>query len=143
MFCQKCGKEIMDEAVICPGCGCPTGNQMSGVAQTVNAAPQFVNAHTADWPKIQEYSGKATAVKVWAIISMCLVLGVGAIPGFITSIAGSALKTPVVTTTNPEELSTLEIAKKKHESGKSLAVSATVINLCLWGMVILISMMGM
>lgn len=21
-FCQKCGKEIMDEAVLCPGCGC-------------------------------------------------------------------------------------------------------------------------
>lgn len=21
-FCQKCGKEIVDEAVICPGCGC-------------------------------------------------------------------------------------------------------------------------
>lgn len=21
-FCQKCGKEIADEAVICPGCGC-------------------------------------------------------------------------------------------------------------------------
>ena len=21
-FCQKCGKEIMEEAVICPGCGC-------------------------------------------------------------------------------------------------------------------------
>ena len=21
-FCEKCGKEIMDEAVICPGCGC-------------------------------------------------------------------------------------------------------------------------
>ena len=21
-FCSKCGKEIMDEAVICPGCGC-------------------------------------------------------------------------------------------------------------------------
>ena len=21
-FCQHCGKEIMDEAVICPGCGC-------------------------------------------------------------------------------------------------------------------------
>ncbi len=21
-FCAKCGKEIMDEAVICPGCGC-------------------------------------------------------------------------------------------------------------------------
>lgn len=22
-YCQKCGKEIMDEAVVCPGCGCP------------------------------------------------------------------------------------------------------------------------
>ena len=22
MFCPKCGKEIMDEAVICPHCGC-------------------------------------------------------------------------------------------------------------------------
>lgn len=26
-FCQKCGKELMDEAVICPGCGCAVGNQ--------------------------------------------------------------------------------------------------------------------
>lgn len=24
MFCPKCGKEIMDEAVICPHCGCAT-----------------------------------------------------------------------------------------------------------------------
>ncbi len=24
MFCEKCGKEIMDEAVICPNCGCST-----------------------------------------------------------------------------------------------------------------------
>ncbi len=24
-FCTKCGKEIFDEAVICPGCGCATG----------------------------------------------------------------------------------------------------------------------
>ena len=21
-FCSKCGKELMDEAVVCPGCGC-------------------------------------------------------------------------------------------------------------------------
>lgn len=25
MFCAKCGKEINDEAVICPNCGCSTG----------------------------------------------------------------------------------------------------------------------
>lgn len=26
-FCQKCGKEIMDDAVICPSCGCSAGAQ--------------------------------------------------------------------------------------------------------------------
>lgn len=25
-FCSKCGKEIADEAVICPGCGCTVEN---------------------------------------------------------------------------------------------------------------------
>jgi len=27
MFCRTCGKEIRDEAVICPGCGCRTGSE--------------------------------------------------------------------------------------------------------------------
>lgn len=26
MFCSKCGKEISDDAVICPNCGVPTSN---------------------------------------------------------------------------------------------------------------------
>ncbi len=26
MFCQKCGKEIMDEAVVCVHCGCAVNN---------------------------------------------------------------------------------------------------------------------
>ena len=25
-FCSKCGKEIVDEAVVCPGCGCAVAN---------------------------------------------------------------------------------------------------------------------
>ncbi len=25
-YCQKCGKEIMDEAVVCPSCGCSVAN---------------------------------------------------------------------------------------------------------------------
>ncbi len=29
-FCQKCGKEIMDEAVICPGCGCSIVKEKKG-----------------------------------------------------------------------------------------------------------------
>lgn len=26
MFCKKCGKEISDDAVVCPNCGCATDN---------------------------------------------------------------------------------------------------------------------
>lgn len=28
MYCSKCGKEIMDEAVVCPGCGCAIKNDV-------------------------------------------------------------------------------------------------------------------
>ena len=33
-FCQHCGKEILDEAVICPGCGCSV--QTTNNTQTAN-----------------------------------------------------------------------------------------------------------
>lgn len=29
MFCSKCGKEINDEAIVCPNCGCATANYVS------------------------------------------------------------------------------------------------------------------
>ncbi len=28
-FCEKCGQELVDEAVICPGCGCAVGRPVS------------------------------------------------------------------------------------------------------------------
>lgn len=37
-FCQKCGKQLMDEAVICPGCGCAVGNNQSINTTQVNTA---------------------------------------------------------------------------------------------------------
>ena len=40
-FCQHCGKEIMDKAVICPGCGCSVqevnNTQATEADQTVSA----------------------------------------------------------------------------------------------------------
>ena len=26
-ICSKCGKELFDETVICPGCGCPVSSE--------------------------------------------------------------------------------------------------------------------
>ena len=40
MFCSKCGKEIMDEAVICPGCGCPVNGK---ALQQVSSAEDIPN----------------------------------------------------------------------------------------------------
>lgn len=43
MFCKNCGKEVDDQAVICPGCGVPTTNSQPGAA----AAPSNGDAPNA------------------------------------------------------------------------------------------------
>lgn len=42
-FCSKCGKEIMDEAVICPNCGCSVKER----AETVKVTEVPKQAKTA------------------------------------------------------------------------------------------------
>lgn len=36
MYCYKCGKEIDDEAVVCPGCGCATRNYTAKTIAVAN-----------------------------------------------------------------------------------------------------------
>ena len=136
MFCSKCGKEIMDEAVVCPNCGCPT-------AKYENPTPKISNEHTNDWMAITEYAGKAKTVKVWGIISLVLVLGIGVIPGIITAIMAGSLRVPNITTTSPVELAEFEKAKKNHDLGKRLGTGAALMNAGLWIMVIFMTIGGM
>lgn len=43
MFCPKCGKEIMDEAVICPHCGCsPKGQNAKAITNSSNSGMKTV-----------------------------------------------------------------------------------------------------
>ncbi len=35
-FCQTCGKEIMDEAIVCPNCGCAVGGKQNVVADEIS-----------------------------------------------------------------------------------------------------------
>ena len=35
-FCQYCGKELLDEAVICPGCGCSVQDENNTPTNTVD-----------------------------------------------------------------------------------------------------------
>lgn len=32
-YCEKCGNQLLDEAVICPKCGCPAGKSQAESAQ--------------------------------------------------------------------------------------------------------------
>lgn len=44
-YCSKCGKEIMDEAVVCPGCGCAVENKKAAATnQTYEQAIQCSSA---------------------------------------------------------------------------------------------------
>ncbi len=60
-YCQKCGKELMDEAIICPGCGC-------AVAAEAYRMQRYA----------EENGGLATAAIIFAFISplVGIILGI-------------------------------------------------------------------
>ena len=111
MFCTKCGKEIMDEAVICPNCGCATGN----------FAPK-TNYYSEDYIAIKEFLSKANTIKTLGILAAVLCLGIGIIFSIIIWIQSSNIAVPVITTTNPKEIADFELAKRRIDLGKRLAI---------------------
>lgn len=50
-YCSKCGKEIVDEAVICPGCGCAQGNNVQN-----NIANSNVQGNDVSQSKVNAWS---------------------------------------------------------------------------------------
>lgn len=87
MFCEKCGKEIFDEAVICPNCGCPTSNYLNTQNQ-----PKYVN-------------NDLSTAKAWSIIGLVagiFIPGLGLIVGLISGIIGLS-KANKILKLNPED----------------------------------------
>ena len=63
MYCSKCGKEIMDEAIICPGCGCAV-KESKKVEDTVNGGLMLLSiliplAGVILWPVKHKETPKA------------------------------------------------------------------------------------
>lgn len=98
MFCQNCGKEINDQAVICVGCG----NQVKPVIQSSAAAPSPVldvpsgglNVLSFFFPLIglilylvwlEKTPIKAKKIGKWALIGVILNV---VIIGFMSAIGG-------------------------------------------------------
>ena len=75
MFCSKCGKEIMDEAVICPNCGCATNNY-NAPQQPINTA---TNTYSDDYLTIKQFSEQARILRNLGIFAAVLMFGIGII----------------------------------------------------------------
>lgn len=111
-FCSKCGKELMDEAVVCTGCGCATGT---------TAPRQTTVQHSEFYKAVQQFTAQVQPVYILSIISIVLCLGIGIIFAIIALVKSSKIKAPELTLTNPSEQSEFENAKKKLALAGKLA----------------------
>ena len=110
MFCSKCGKEILDEAVVCPSCGCPTSNYT-----------QNTNDCSNDYIAIQEFARKAKNIRTLGILSAIFCFGIGIIFSIIIWVQSKTIVVPEINTTNPKELVEFENAKRHLKIGSTLS----------------------
>ena len=119
-FCSRCGKEIMDEAVICVHCGC-------------QAAPNSTYEHTDEYSKVKLYESKVNVAHTLSIIALILCLGVGivfSIIGFIYFFSNQ-LQTPpkLINPSNADNLALEMVVAKKNRAGQFLAIPIIVLGL--------------
>lgn len=67
MFCQKCGKLLDDEAVMCPGCGTPTINA-GRPAGRKKQAPELSRPLTAE--EIEEAKAKKRRTTLYICLAV-------------------------------------------------------------------------
>ena len=71
-FCENCGKEILDNAIICPSCGCPTQKYYQGQTKTTYQ-------HSDYYPALCERTRKINTCFVFSLISLVTSMGIGLI----------------------------------------------------------------
>ena len=127
MFCSKCGKEIMDEAVICPNCGCATNNY-NAPQQPINTT----NTYSDDYLTIKQFAEQARVLRNLGIAAAVLMFGIGIIFSIIIWVKQSKNKIPEITTTNPAEIAEFETAKRRYKLANSLSgLPLIAIGLCI------------
>lgn len=84
-YCSKCGKELLDEAVVCPGCGCAQNKALQNFGQNVQT-----NESTFGWAVLGFFIPLAGLILylVWKQIypARAKSAGKGALISFIISV---------------------------------------------------------
>ncbi|MBE7035558.1 MAG: DUF4190 domain-containing protein [Ruminococcaceae bacterium] len=100
MYCPACGKEVMQEAVICPGCGCMIKN---------NTTEHNVNFNI----NRQQNPYKTNTYAVWSLVLACASFIFGwIITAIVAVILGQSAKTQI---------------EERNEQGKNLADAGIVL----------------
>lgn len=103
MFCTNCGKEIDDNAVICPSCGVPTDNMKKTVAPAAAPAPTTQSKGA---------NGLAIAGLVLGLVGLFGGNYIFLIPGLIGLI-----------------LSIVGMVKSKQYAARGLAIAALIVSI--------------
>ena len=107
MFGSKCGKEIFDEAVICPNCGCPTNST--------------TNAPSKQYPLLKDFANQVKTPYIVSIVGIVLCLGIGFILAIVARVMCNNIVVPEFNSTNPSEIAEYEQAKRKLETAEKLS----------------------
>lgn len=100
MYCSVCGKEVMDEAVICPSCGCRINNNTMEHNVNLNIGRQY-NPY------------KTNTYAIWSLILACSSFVFGwIITAVVAIILGQSAKTQII---------------ERNEQGKNLAEAGIII----------------
>ncbi len=72
MFCSKCGNSLMNEAIICPRCGCGTVNYQAAVSVPVAKKQIAMVQCSAIYPRIKDFCERSYSCLIASVFSVVL-----------------------------------------------------------------------
>lgn len=118
-FCEKCGKQLEDDAVICTGCGCPTDKWKNAEESSNNDFSQYAMV-------------KEKKPFPWSLVA--LILGIAGMVTSITGLLGVILGIAGIVLSN--------IGKKKapEDTRFKIATRMSIVAIVIGGLVFIVPM---